>query len=131
MGDVLRTLVMAAVLTVVAVPATLADDVTTCGAAQLKVYAKLFKTLIKEATRACSAGSAGNPVPLNDAFLTAAADKAAAGFEKAIARFGQANCFVGDSTAIPVPQDVIDAAQGIADDLCSPPTPTPAATPTP
>ena len=98
------------------------DDVTACGSAQLKAYNNVYQALLKEATRACAAGSLGSPAPLDAAKMTAAEDAFNAAVQAAIDKFGAPNCFV---TMALSPGDVLSSAQGIADQLCIVPVPTP------
>ncbi len=97
------------------------DSVTSCGVAQLKAYNALYQALLKEATRACGAGSAGSPAPLDSAKLTAAETTFNTAVQNAIDQFGAPNCFI---TMALTPGSTLSAAQGVADQLCIVPVPT-------
>ena len=93
-----------------------ADAVSACGEAQAKVSAKFVKSILLEATRACASGSAQNPAPLDVVKLQAALDKAIAGIDAAIGKFGSPNCYDNPiSTDI---NSIITVAQDFADRLC-------------
>ena len=105
------------------VPVTIASDAASqCGAAGAKVEAELIKGVVTEATAACVAGSAGHPQPVNAAKLTALTDKVNADAQKAIDKFGDANCAIKPNNAA---GDTIDTAQRLANELCLAPTATP------
>ncbi len=108
---------------------TMADDITSCAAVQIKAYRTLIKALVGEATRMCGAGFSGHPAALDADKLTAATEKFAAAAQAATAKFGATNCYFEASQPIPSPSAIFQGAQQIADDLCAPPTPT--VTPTP
>ena len=99
-----------------------ADAVTQCASAQLKAVGAIYQAFAKEATRACVAGSAGNPQPINTATLIEATNKLNAVIDSTTAKFGPSNCF---QTAPVDPANVIDLAQDTANNLCLVPSPTP------
>jgi hypothetical protein len=97
-----------------------ADAVSSCGEAQAKVSAKFIKAILFEGTRACTAGSAQAPAAVDVAKLQAALDKALAGIQNAVAKFGAPNCYPNPiNTEIAT---VITIVENYADRLCRVPS---------
>lgn len=101
-----------------AMPATVRADATSeCGVAQLKASAKLAKAQFAEGAKACAAGSAGNPAPVNVAKLTAATEKTNAAIVASVAKYGQNNCFKSANAALTV-DGVVETTEAIANAFC-------------
>ena len=115
--------VVASALLLTSAPVLLASDaVSQCGAAGSKILGTFYKVVVSEGTKACVAGSAGHPQPVDSAKLTAATDKINAALQGAIDKFGDANCFQKPTATA---GNTIDTAQTLANELCLVPAPTP------
>jgi hypothetical protein len=81
----------------------------------LKAAAAATKAVLLEATRACAAGSAQKPGPVDTAKLQAAADKVIAANQAARDKFGAANCYVQAGQDV---GDFVGTAESFAARLC-------------
>jgi hypothetical protein len=118
-----RATVWAAALLLVSAPVLLASDaVTECGSAEAKILGAFLKGVTAEATKACVAGFAGHPQPVDSAALTALTDKINGQIQAAIDKFGDANCFQKPNGTA---DNTISTAQNLANELCLVPSPTP------
>jgi hypothetical protein len=123
----LKAAIATSALLLASAPILLASDaVSQCGAAQMKIVGAFFKALAGESTKACGAGSAGHPQPVDSAKLTEITDKLNAALQTTIDKFGDANC---SQKPTQVASSAITVAQGLANRLCLAPSPTPTSTP--
>jgi hypothetical protein len=119
----LRTLTVACAVAF-AGSAYAADDITKCGAAQLKAFGGLFSNIFKEASRACAQAATDDAATVEAEVsvdkVTSFTGKFNAAVTKTETTFGDANCFINDSggEAITV-ADVLSTTTDAASDLCS------------